>query len=67
MIKSGLHVENQQFLRKNGCFLEKYRKKSGGPFKNWLYFAPNLLYNEKQEHEVVGNYVSNRAIFFDFP
>ena len=30
-------------------------------------FPQKKGYNEKQEHEVVGNYVRKRAIYFDFP
>ena len=31
------------FFEKTGVFCKSIEKKSGGPFKNWLYFAPNLL------------------------
>ena len=61
-------VLNRKFsgFSKNLSIIRKIREKNKAREKKNV--SPQKKgYNEKQEHEVVGNYARKRAIFFDFP
>ena len=46
MIKSGLHVENQQFLRKNRCFSRKNSNEICRTLQELAIFWPKIAFDQ---------------------